>query len=230
MLIISKGTKTFFEVLEKEYTLREVGEPQVLLRSRYTADGETRDYFYYRIRNIHWVLPNHVWATVEARSERVNTPIDPKDHPELDTTFFLDNEEMPLYWKLLSMLQWTVTIRRIDIMCAVMTIDGFRCWPRMGHLNRLKRVLGFLMQFKSCSIKFRTALPNYSEYLGKMYDWAYVYGMVEEEISYNMPKAKRKEVLVTMFADANLYHDQVTRRSVTKLFMLLNRTPIDWFS
>jgi hypothetical protein len=45
-----------------------------------------------------------------------------------------------------------------------------------------------------------------------------------------MPKAKGREVLITKFADANLYHDQVTGRSVTGLLMLLNKTPIDWYS
>jgi len=128
------------------------------------------------------------------------------------------------------MLQWAVTIGRIDIMCAVMTMGGFRCQPRIGHLNRLKRIFGFLKQFKSCSIKFRTDIPDYSEYPEEKYDWTYVYGKVEEEIPYNMPKAKGSEVLITMFADASLYHDQVTGRSVTGLLMLLNKTPIDWFS
>ena len=46
----------------------------------------------------------------------------------------------------------------------------------------------------------------------------------------NMPEAKGSEVMITMFADANLYHDRVTRRSVTGLLLMLNGTPIDWFS
>ena len=45
-----------------------------------------------------------------------------------------------------------------------------------------------------------------------------------------MSGPKRREVKITMFADANLYHDRVTERSVTGLLMILNGTPIDWFS
>ena len=45
-----------------------------------------------------------------------------------------------------------------------------------------------------------------------------------------MPKAKGREVLITVFADANLYHDKVTGRSVAGLLMLLNKTSIDWYS
>lgn len=128
------------------------------------------------------------------------------------------------------MLQWAVTIGRIDIICAVMTMGGFRCQPRIGHLSRLKRIFGFLKQFKSCSIKFRTDLPDYSEYPGEKYDWNYIYGKVEEEVPKNMPKAKGGEVMITMFADANLYHDKVTGKSLTGLLILLNIAPIDWFS
>ena len=45
-----------------------------------------------------------------------------------------------------------------------------------------------------------------------------------------MPKAKGRKVILTMYADANLYHDKVTGRSVTGLILMLNKTPIDWFS
>ena len=45
-----------------------------------------------------------------------------------------------------------------------------------------------------------------------------------------MPKAKGRKVVLTMFADANLYHDKITGRLVTGLIMMLNKTPIDWFS
>ena len=153
--------------------------------------------------------------------------MDPKDHPELDSTDLLDDVGMQLYWKLLGMLQWAVTLGRIDIICAVMTMGGFRCQPRIGHLNRLKRIFGFLRNYKSCSIKFRTNEPDYSKYKTEDRNWDYVYGDVQEELPNNMPMAKGRKVILTMYADANLYHDKVTGRSVTGLIMMLNKTPID---
>ena len=45
-----------------------------------------------------------------------------------------------------------------------------------------------------------------------------------------MPKAKGREVLITVFVDAYLDHDKVTENFVTGLLMLLNKTPIDWYS
>ena len=69
------------------------------------------------------------------------------------------------------MLQWAVALGRIDIMCAVMTMGGFRCQPRIGHLNRLKRIFGFLRNYKSCSIKFRTSDPDYFKYKTEDRNW-----------------------------------------------------------
>ena len=63
-------------------------------------------------------------------------------------------------------------------MCAVMNIGGFRCHPRIGHMYRLKRIFGFLKQYKSCSIKFRTEEPDYSKCKSKDMNWKYVYGDV----------------------------------------------------
>lgn len=109
-------------------------------------------------------------------------------------------------------------------------MGGFRCQPRIGHLNRLKRIVGLLRSYKSCSIKFRTKEPDYSKYKTEDRSWNYVYGDIQEEIPNNIPKAKGREVIFTMYADANLYHDKVTGRSVTGLILMLNKTPIDWFS
>ena len=46
----------------------------------------------------------------EPPPKKINAPLDPKDHPELDNTDLLDDVGMQLYWKLLGMLQWAVTL------------------------------------------------------------------------------------------------------------------------
>lgn len=80
----------------------------------------------------------HCLAIHEQLFGELVTPLDPKDHPELDDTEFLDNDGMHLYLKLLGMLQWVDTLRKIDIMCAVMKIGRLRCQPRIEDLNRSK--------------------------------------------------------------------------------------------
>lgn len=45
-----------------------------------------------------------------------------------------------------------------------------------------------------------------------------------------MPTTLGKPVTLTHFVDANLFHDQLTGRSVTGILHLLNQTPMDWFT
>ena len=84
------------------------------------------------------------------------TSLDPKDHPELDKSVFLDQIGIQLYQKLLGMLQWAVTLGRFDIMCATMAMGRFKAQPRQGHISRLKQISGFLQRHKKSAVKFRT--------------------------------------------------------------------------
>ena len=62
-------------------------------------------------------------------------------------------------------------------------------------------------------------------------DWTRsVYGDVKEEIPTDIPKPLGKEVILTTFIDANLYHDFITGRSVSAVLHFLNCTPVDWYS
>jgi hypothetical protein len=54
--------------------------------------------------------------------------------------------------------------------------------------------------------------------------------MVEEELPYKAPPPLGKQVILTRYGDANLYHNVLTGRSVTGVLHFLNGTPIDWYS
>ena len=108
------------------------------------------------------------------KPKKVKVPLDPKDHPELDNSELLDEKAKRIYWSLMGMLQWAVTIGRMDIHLAVMTMVRFRMEPRKGHLERVARIFGFLRYYKSASIKFRVDIPDYSMYVPQKSDWKYV--------------------------------------------------------
>jgi hypothetical protein len=73
-----------------------------------------------------------------------------------------------------------VTIGRFDINTAVITMSGFRMAPRVGHLNRLNRIYGYLLKMKHASIRVRTEEPDYSDLPDNVHAWKYsVYGKVE---------------------------------------------------
>jgi hypothetical protein len=161
----------------------------------------------------------------------VSSPIEKNDHPELDTSPLLDADGIKQYQSLIGILQWSITLGRFDIATAVMTMSGYRVAPRQGHLDRLKRICGYLLKMKHGFIRVRTEEPDYSDIPETEYDWARsVYGDVKEQIPRDIPRPLGKRVVLTTYVDANLYHDMVTGRSVTGVLHYLNQTPVGWFT
>ena len=158
------------------------------------------------------------------------SPLEKGDHPEMDTSDFLGDSVTQLYQPLVGSLQWALSLSRFDIATAVMTLSSFRVAPRVGHLERAKRVVCYLAQFSHAKLRFRTLEPDYSSIPDNTYDWAHsVYGDIEEDIPNDIPTPLGKFVRITHYVDANLYHDMLTGRSVTGILDFLNQTPIEWY-
>jgi len=88
--------------------------------------------------------------------KRVSQPMHPDYHPELNTTDIMDSDDRQIYWSLIGMLQWAVTLGRLDIDHGTMCISRFRAEPRQGHLQAVAKIFGYLDSYRSASIKFRT--------------------------------------------------------------------------
>jgi len=163
--------------------------------------------------------------------QNVLSPLEKGDHPELDTSDLLDEKGVETYLSLIGQAQWAVSLARFDIATAVMTLSGFRVAPRIGHLERVKRLYGYLSKMKHGIIRVRTAEPDYSDLPDQNFDWAYtVYGNVEEIVPDDIPEPLGKHVTMSHWLDANLLHCKMTGRSVTGILDFVNQTPIDWFS
>jgi transposase InsO family protein len=161
----------------------------------------------------------------------VTSPLEKNDHPETDDSELLDAEGIQKYQSLVGSLQWAVSLGRIDVTTAVMTLSSFRAIPRQGHLDRAKRVVAYLYRFKFAKIRFRTHEPDFSDLPIPEYDWTgTVYGNVKEDIPSDTPKPLGKPVVTVSYVDANLQHCLITGRSVTGILHFLNGTPIDWYS
>ena len=158
------------------------------------------------------------------------SPLEPNDHPELDESEFLDEEKIRTYQSLIGTLQWLVTIGKIDIFTAVMTMSAFRSEPRVGHMERLKRIYGFVYKFRYSEIRVDTSFPDFSSLPAQIHDWDYsVYGNVTELLPTDMPEPLGKPVVTVSYVDANLYHDMLSGKSVTGILHFLNKTLCDWY-
>jgi hypothetical protein len=165
------------------------------------------------------------------KPRKASSPLEQNDHPEMDDSPFLGQDETQQFQSLTGAMQWAVSIGRLDIVTAVMSLSSFRAMPRRGHLKRAKRIYGYLRKMKEARIRVLTNEPDYSDYQDPEYDWSSsVYGDVKEIIPTDIPEPKGKYVTLSHYFDANLYHNMVTGRSVTAIVHFLNQTPMDWYS
>jgi len=67
--------------------------------------------------------------------QNVTSPLEKGDHPELDMSDKLDTNGIKNYQLLIGALQWSMSLGRMDITTAIMTMSGFRVAPRKGHLE-----------------------------------------------------------------------------------------------
>ena len=128
------------------------------------------------------------------------SPHEKNDHPELDNSESCNKEQITQYMSMIGQLQWAITLGRYDILAQVMSMSRFRLAPKIGHLERMKRLYGYLAKTKHYVIRYRTKEPDYSHLPKLNYDWTRtVYGNVKEEIPKDIPEPLAKRVITTTF-------------------------------
>jgi hypothetical protein len=81
------------------------------------------------------------------KSREYTSPLEKRGHPEVETSEELDVDGIKRYQTVIDCLQWAVSLGRFDIQTVTMTMSRFRVAPRKGHLERLKRIYGYLKKF-----------------------------------------------------------------------------------
>ena len=162
------------------------------------------------------------------------SPLDHEDHPKLDDSPLCGPDDTAKFQSLIGACQWMISLCRFDIAHAIMSLSRFRHCPRQGHIDRLKRVCGYIRKFPQGAIQFHMGIPDHESIFGEQpnkYNWMEtVYGCPTEEIPKDAPEPKGNLVCTSTYCDANLLHDLITGRSATGLLHFLNQTPIDHFS
>jgi hypothetical protein len=88
------------------------------------------------IKYIEKLMIYHEQMFGQQPKQNVSSPLEKKDHPEMDAFDLLDAKGIQMYQPMIGALQWMVTIGQLGITMAVMTMSGFRVAPRNGHLER----------------------------------------------------------------------------------------------
>lgn len=159
------------------------------------------------------------------------SPLEPNDNPELDTSELLQDDDIKLFQSLIGQAQWVIQVGRFDINVHVMSLSSFRMAPRQGHLDRIKRIYGYCWKFKDAAIRIRTGMPDFSDLEYAKVDWSKTpYAGAKEETPGNIPPPRGKAVKLWAYHDANLCHNKLNGKAVTAVLHFINQTPFDWFS
>ena len=232
LAIAMKNPKEFVDILETQYKFKTKGTGPIVfhLGMDFFRD-EDNTLCLSSTKYIEKLMMNYERMFGQQPKQNVSSPIEKGDHPETDSSELLDTKGVQMYQSMIGALQWMVTIGRLDITTAVMTMSGFRAAPRIGHLERVKRIYGYLSKMRRSAIRVRTDEPDYSDLPEMEHDWSRsVYGEISELVPKDAPDPLGKAVTLTHYVDANLMHDIVTGRSVTGILHMINKMPLDWYS
>jgi hypothetical protein len=116
----------------------------------------------------------------------------------MDSSQLLDQEGITVYQSMVGSMQWAVSLARLDIASAVMTLSSFRAAPRVGHLERANESTDTCPSSATQLLRFRTKEPDYSDLPEQNFDWMYtVYGNVQEVLPHDAPEPLGKPVRMT---------------------------------
>jgi hypothetical protein len=161
---------------------------------------------------------------------KYSTPMTANYRPELDYSPFLPDATATYYMELIGTLRWAVELGRIDIMVDVSLLSSYTMQPRMGHLDQVFHIFGYLKRNKRATIMFDEQRVNWDETSFEQHDWTDFYHDAKEDIPPNAPPPRGNAVQINCFVDADHAGNRITRRSQTGILIFLNRAPIIWYS
>ena len=117
IMIFSKDGQKIIDEFEREYLLKNVGEPE------YYLGGNFEKRKTYDVRELWCINARTYIKNIIEKIEKLfgiclkkyNTPMEAQDHPELDESPFLDEETTTKYQMLIGCANWAVTLGRFDI-------------------------------------------------------------------------------------------------------------------
>ena len=237
VIAFSKEPMVIMKELEKNYVMKGVGKPQyylggdvVELPEEWHKEGvHTAFSAETYIKNC---IPKLLVMCGVPEFKKVKTPFHEEYHPELETTDLLSPTDISKYKSLIGSGNWLITLGRFDIQFAISTLSQYSMAPRKGHMQALQRVFGYLKHYADGMIPIDIASAPIRDkaIVTKGQNWIEFYPDAEEDVPAKMLDPMGEEAQLTVYVDADHARDQVTRRSVTGIILLVNNTPLIWVS
>ena len=229
--MVTNNAEQYLKAIKGKYPIRNVSyDPEYYLGNNIERkQNKTIKYQIYIYIYICEVLSNYESETSDLKKEKV--PMSGGDHPKLDESPELSNEEQTKYQSYIGILQWIVTSGRFDIAYAVTSLSRFNSRPREGHMKRIRKIFGYLKKYPNRGFVINpqdfNPIPS-NEKLEP--DFGNQYADFSEEIDEKLPVPKMKELSTTILVDSDHGHDRKTGRSITGMISFVGQTPIYWSS
>jgi hypothetical protein len=234
VLAFGKNPLRTINELKKDYILKGIGKPEYYLGGNVVdIENDWKKSGAKTALSAKTYVENVVKkyeALFESPFREYRSPMEQSYHPETDTSDLLEPKDITIFRGLIGSANWAITLGRYDIHYATNSLSRFSMAPRIGHLEAMKRVFGYLKKHPNACIVVDPTIMEYPEGTFTEHNWTEFYPDAEEELPPDMPVPKGKPVTITCFVDADHAHDVVTRRSVTGILMMRNSTPITWLS
>ena len=234
LLFVGKNPKLDISEFQKFYTLKGIGTPDFYLGgdiSRIPFNNPSGHATLMSARSFIQNVVSRIERVFERKLRSYTTPLPNGCHPEIDTSPLLVGVEISKYRMLVGSAMWAITLGRYDIMFATISMSRFGCAPRENHMVLMLQIFGYLKSHNKARILIDTnehVVPHDVSIVG--HNWRELYPGACEELPPDMPVPLMKPIDITVYVDADHASDLVTRRSVTGILILLNSTPIRWYS
>ena len=111
-------------------------------------------------------------------------------HPNEDVTKEMNAEGLQVYQELIGILRWSVDIGGVYILLEVSLLSPQLALPRVGHLQVVYIVFGYLKQVPKHKLYFDPRKPIISEDIFQNFDWEYFYPNSCKPIPLDMPRPR----------------------------------------
>lgn len=164
---------------------------------------------------------------------KANTPTNSSYRLEVDISPKLGLKDASYYQSLIGVLRWIVELGRVDICLECSIMSSQIALPRVGHLEQVLHIFGYLKNHHNAELVFDPTPPEIDHDSFRRRDWSTSeFGHLEqqEEIPRNAPQARGQGFITSAKVDASHGCDTVTRRSRSGFFVWVNSALVCWFS
>ena len=150
----------------------------------------------------------NVEETLEKSEKRLTglyvAPLRSGYRPETDDSAELKVDGLQYYQELMGVLRWIVKLGRVDKLLEMLLMSAHLALSRIGHLEQVIHMFGYLKLHPKRKIEFDAAHPSIDDRRFKKYDWYDFYRGKKEEIPLDCPEPLGDSILTHCFVDADL--------------------------